>query len=829
MIEENNFGSLKYELVSPAGSEIAPVKNEQEIYGGTYKVFAPAGQFDAIFAEDEDIPIEYSGDELAISFFKDWLFINQVSGEHGHLLDSRNLSPRELYGFCQPRGGVIEVMPPFEDLLAYIQEDIENSVEDNDEQPQEENIMQAMITNDSAIADDEVKNIVDATLDSISGIDKIKLIKEAGSIRARLKTVQSGLEKLNMVKRIKEIRNALGVVSSPVEFKNPSKLFDTYLEEFGGDTFVAAKEFYKSELQGRIVKTVIGDVHMNGSSWREMKRGMKSDELKAKLIPKVPLILSSGKYDGRTELNKDRQDRFVAFHFFEMDVSIDSVIVTAGVNVGERQNGEYVYTVYGIGHDGVPNWIKKKAAPENSLDAALIRGETFRCPGVPSEPTAKPGSPISPLLTMDSILDESDNEVNMVILKVIKDTGERLPELEDNFDQQATIADVNAVMPLLKQFIGKSQLSAIGMGIRGEEGQFFKDKLIEIANVIQTMPKTYGQDGMGDKAIAYLHYFKGGGDWHITEKDMEDEQFQAFGLANIGYGGELGYISIQELIDAGVELDLYWTPKTIREIKGLPDKEKDDPNIGREWNAAGGRQKIVGIFGGDLYEVKTLEDGSIRRYSIKNIEEVIKEDEYRITPEYAKEVVDREEINKLLEESSKASAEASAKTDAEIAEFTRSMGMSPPNSEKARQALITQVRYNGDQIISRKKMIEHLVSEGRIVELTDGERMLTTPGSDTYMSEKSTTKTGMDYAEYLISKGNDQPQKSVLPADTTQSGFAAELEALKSETDINRFNERLDEIAARIEQAGLLEALDKELNNAADVLTALLSAAEKVS
>lgn len=770
----------------------------------TYKVLTPAGQFDAVFAEDEDIPIEYSGDEVAITFFKNWLFINQVSGEHGHLLDSQSLTPNDLYGFCQPPESGIEVMPPFEDLLAYIQEDAANPVEDNDEQPQEENTMQAndMVTDnsldgvytdadkeaiaatnqlikyfrdfiasdfdkakvptsiygwtaagqimdkedakrrlrelidvainrkagieditpkqkqrlidyqhdarvisdyltkrirqtgsrnllrtpemkakfpeidnqprdefDSAVVSDEVENIGDATLDGISGIEKIKLIKEAGSLRLSLQTAQSGMEKLKIVKRIKEIRDALGV-SSSAEFKEPSKLFDVYLEETGGDAFEAAKEFYKSELQGKIVKTVIGDVHMNGSSWREMKRGMKSDELKAKLIPKVPLILSGGKYDGKMELNKDRQDGFVAFHFFEMDVNIDSIIVTAGVNVGERSNGEYVYTVYGIGHDGIPNWIKKKATPKNSLDAALIRGESFRCPGVPSEPTAKPGSPISPLLTMDSILDESDDEVNIVILRVIKDNGERMTELEDNFEQQATTEDVNKVMPLLKQFIGKSQLSAIGMGIRGEEGQFFKNKLIEIANVIQTMPKTYGQDGMGDKAIAYLHYFKGSGDWHITEKDMEDEQLQAFGLANIGYGGELGYISIEELIDAGVELDLYWEPKTIGEIKG---KSNEDENQGTET-------------GGD-------------------------------------------------------------ETGGESTEITQS---------------------------------------------------------------------------------TEEPQ-TVMPVDTIRAGFVVELEALESETDINRFNERLDEIAARVEQAGLMESLDKELNDAADVLTRLLSEAEKAS
>ena len=157
----------------------------------TYKVFTPVGQFDAIFAEDENIPIEYSGDELAISFFKDWLFINQVSVEHGNLLDSQNLTPRELYGFCQTPESGIEVIPPFEDLIAYTQEDSANPVEDNDEQTQEENTMQTMITNDSAIVDDVVRSMSDVALDGISGIEKIKLIKEAGSIRSNLQTVQS--------------------------------------------------------------------------------------------------------------------------------------------------------------------------------------------------------------------------------------------------------------------------------------------------------------------------------------------------------------------------------------------------------------------------------------------------------------------------------------------------------------------------------------------------------------------------------------------------------------------------------------------------------------
>jgi len=57
-------------------------------------------------------------------------------------------------------------------------------------------------------------------------------------------------------------------------------------------------------------------------------------------------------------------------------------------------------------------------------------------------------------------------------------------------------------------------------------------------------------------------------DWYITEKDMGDEQIQAFGLADLGMGfPELGYISIEELVENGVELDLHWTPKTLAEVK----------------------------------------------------------------------------------------------------------------------------------------------------------------------------------------------------------------------------------------------------------------------
>jgi len=69
-------------------------------------------------------------------------------------------------------------------------------------------------------------------------------------------------------------------------------------------------------------------------------------------------------------------------------------------------------------------------------------------------------------------------------------------------------------------------------------------------------------DCLSDQAVAQLLYFTSDSDWSITERVCKVEQMQAFGLACV-CEEELGYISIKELIQAGAELDLDWTPKTL--------------------------------------------------------------------------------------------------------------------------------------------------------------------------------------------------------------------------------------------------------------------------
>lgn len=129
---------------------------------------------------------------------------------------------------------------------------------------------------------------------------------------------------------------------------------------------------------------------------------------------------------------------------------------------------------------------------------------------------------------------------------------------------------LSAADRLLACFINPVQLRTIHQLARGEEGAFFVSKMKELSQTFTTMPKPYKTDGQGDDAVAVLHYFGRGGDWYIVERDSSDEQHQAFGVACLsGEYPEKGYISIAELLESGVELDLHWTPKKLCEIETL--------------------------------------------------------------------------------------------------------------------------------------------------------------------------------------------------------------------------------------------------------------------
>lgn len=84
-------------------------------------------------------------------------------------------------------------------------------------------------------------------------------------------------------------------------------------------------------------------------------------------------------------------------------------------------------------------------------------------------------------------------------------------------------------------------------------------------------PFLYSQDEKGEDAIAHVKIFDpcGRWTWYLTEWDGADE---AFGLV-VGDCCELGYIPLPELaflpgaLGIGMEIDVYFRPKALREIQ----------------------------------------------------------------------------------------------------------------------------------------------------------------------------------------------------------------------------------------------------------------------
>ena len=126
-------------------------------------------------------------------------------------------------------------------------------------------------------------------------------------------------------------------------------------------------------------------------------------------------------------------------------------------------------------------------------------------------------------------------------------------------------------MAIFKTLTPAGQYAAVVLdGLRGEERQFFADTIEKMAGIWADMPKTYETEGQGKAALARLHWFTGGCDWWIVEKDSDPDgegQIQAFGIADLGQGcRELGYINLPEILEAGAELDFHFTPVTVGEI-----------------------------------------------------------------------------------------------------------------------------------------------------------------------------------------------------------------------------------------------------------------------
>jgi hypothetical protein len=209
---------------------------------------------------------------------------------------------------------------------------------------------------------------------------------------------------------------------------------------------------------------------------------------------------------------------------------------------------------------------------------------------------------IGPLSGMDAAISDLSAALNALGspeetpagMVPVNQTAPDPPHITEMMRLTAKKKAADKAMRALRHFIGSRQRAAILCGMRGEEGEWFMDRMIALAALIAGMPVTYGQDGLGENAVVSLHYFAGGAaNWWITERDKgspddgkdghpANTQQQAFGLANLSGGpndpdAELGYISIAEIIAHHGEIDLHFEPRTLRELKDEQRRDEAAP------------------------------------------------------------------------------------------------------------------------------------------------------------------------------------------------------------------------------------------------------------
>lgn len=90
----------------------------------------------------------------------------------------------------------------------------------------------------------------------------------------------------------------------------------------------------------------------------------------------------------------------------------------------------------------------------------------------------------------------------------------------------------------------------------------------------------YSQDGKGGDADILVKYFNpyGRGTWYVLEANkLPDNDYELYGIVDMGYGQEYGYFRLSELqnytykmgnyVVGGIERDMYFGKKKVKDIK----------------------------------------------------------------------------------------------------------------------------------------------------------------------------------------------------------------------------------------------------------------------
>jgi hypothetical protein len=142
--------------------------------------------------------------------------------------------------------------------------------------------------------------------------------------------------------------------------------------------------------------------------------------------------------------------------------------------------------------------------------------------------------------------------------------------------KQKTASKNVVISKLVSDFVPDYQLDVVKE--YGEEKEYMIDLLTKMVDAIPNYPKNLGKD-----MIVYARFFYGDSQWFVLNWDKEEKFLKCFVVLNGDYQmAETGNVSIEELHSIkpnsinqhtgkrrmnGIELDFYWNPKPLAQIK----------------------------------------------------------------------------------------------------------------------------------------------------------------------------------------------------------------------------------------------------------------------
>lgn len=433
----------------------------------TYTAITPFGIVQVDFPEDGGVV--FDGAISAVEHLK--AVISECTGSNGISLTPQNLEPIDFYHFCQPKGSMVTIMEPLDDLLSG-----HSPYRNNDD---DEGDGYAVMDDASGMG----MNL--ASVGNMSLLDMRRDLKMVPTVREKLTIMRAMLSHLNATGALAAQDEAVQPVAAgtpaDAEPEDPIELTGKELGDFA-DTpdgkkamRAAATATYDSLIQdGAWVRcpALNADVELRTKGRKKMISS-SADTRKLKVVPKLKEIIATAKKIGSERQNYDisNSSNIISYQTMRSLVVIDGVELAIRLVLGRDDKGKYHYDHTIHGRDVVFD-SEKANGPAETDPLILMGGSRGRTHD--RSAMSKPYRLLSTEPSMehqdDLIMDKADVDVNPTADAVevfnlfIEGEEPEVVEAEDVESKAKAAQDVYVMEENGERFV---QLFSLGQGPGG--------------------------------------------------------------------------------------------------------------------------------------------------------------------------------------------------------------------------------------------------------------------------------------------------------------------------------------------------------------------------